>query len=167
MATDLMRRVAKGSAASGQNQITQGDKGTIHPLTVQAWYAAHRKGLEHPAYAAMWAAAESIDVVRHYYADLDIDRHFVTQEPASTPFLWTIGECGTHEMYLRPPCWWKGQIPTDSQHCQSTVDCIIRLYPREHWYHWDGEHLAAISAARAHDLAVEADRARNEAARKR
>jgi hypothetical protein len=159
--------VASASAASGQNQITQGDKSTIHPLTERAWYAAHYRGLQHPAYAAIWAAAESADVVRHYHSDLDVDRHFVTQEPASTPFLWTIGDCGTHELYLRPPCWWKGQIPEDLQHCASYVDCLIGLYPQEHWYYWNGARLEAISPTRAHDLAVEADRARNEAARKR
>ncbi len=161
MATDLMRKVAKDSAASGQNQITQGNA-TIHALTVGAWYAAHRKGLAHPAYAAMWGAAESLDLPRLYFGDLDIDRHFVTQEPASTPFLWTIGECGTHELYLRPPCWWKGQMPNDAQHCASYVECIDRLYPHEYWYYWNGERLALITPVRAHDLAVEADYRRNQ-----
>ncbi len=166
MATELMRKVARDSAASGQNQTSQGNA-TIHPLTERSWYAAHYKGLQHPAYAAIWAAAEAVGEPHHYYADLDIDRHFVTQEPASTPFLWTIGVCGTHELYLRPPAWWKGQMPNDAQHCMSYIDCLIELYPREHWYYWGGERLEAIHPMRARELAVEADRARNEVARKR
>ena len=160
MPSALLQRVAKSAVKVRKSW----PEDTERPVSTQQFYVWHRKALKHPAYAAIVAKAEELDLPKMFCSDLDVDRIFISSEPTSARLLWGCRPTGTQIVRLDFPDSW---VDCEPGYCTTMFESGGRNYPDQTWFYWNGEALAPITIAEGDVLCRDADRAWEQDPRRR
>lgn len=110
---------------------------------------AKRAGVRHPhpAWRSILEAARALGWPALFEADLYVhDRVTLAKTPADRPFVWAIGETGTHILWPEPRSWRRAETA-------SYVRAVRDMRPE--FFAWDGRGLQPITAEDAVEFLTE------------